>query len=116
MIKTESVREKLAWLGYHLTPASKWVKYTPALQAELREAQGFPVNDAFIKIWDRPYSLKKEFVVLYGTYGSSKTVDRIQEHVLLCITEKYFKCFYGRDKFDDAKKELHSSIVLIFMT
>lgn len=97
--------------GFQLTPASKWVKLHPAKQEFLRSVGGFPVNDAFIPIWERPVTLKKQFLILYGTYGSSKTTDRIQELILECITDKYFKCFFGREIFDIAKKELHSSIV-----
>jgi phage terminase large subunit len=97
--------------GFRVIPASMWVLMPPEKQELMRSVGGFPVNDAFIPLWERPRTLKKEFLILYGTYGSSKTVDRIQELIFTCITEKYFKCFYGRDLFDLAKKELHSSIV-----
>ena len=98
--------------NFHLTPASVWVKLHPTKQQLLRENGGFPVNDHFIPLWQRPDTLKKEKVFAFGGYGSSKTTDRIMEHILLCCTEKYFKCFYGREVFDDAKKEFHSSIIL----
>lgn len=100
-----------AFKDYHLVPASKWVQLHPEKQKLLRSIGGFPVNDAFIKLWDRPRTLKRELLILYGTYGSSKTHDRILEHLLLSMTEKYFKCFYGRAVFDLAKSEFHSSIV-----
>jgi hypothetical protein len=97
--------------GFHLVPASTWVVLPPEKQELLRSAGGFAVNDAFITLWDRPATEKRELLILYGTYGSSKTVDRIQEHILTCLTDKYFKCFYGREVFDLAKREFHSSIV-----
>lgn len=97
--------------NFHLTPASEWVTYTPEVQAIMRSLGGFPVNNAFIPLWDRAPTEKREMLILFGTYGSSKTTDRIQEHILLALTEPYFKCFYGRQVFEQAKKELHSSIV-----
>ena len=98
---------------YHLIPASEWVKYPDKVADKMRNLGGFPVNDAFIKIWERPRTLKRELIFLYGTYGSSKTHDRILEHLLLALTEKYFKCYYGRAVFDLAKSEFHSSIVSV---
>ena len=97
--------------GYHLIPASEWVRYPEDVEASMRGIGGFPVNDAFIPIWNRPDTLKREFLILYGTYGSSKTTDRVQELIFECLTSKYFKCYYGRNIFDLAKKELHSLIV-----
>ena len=97
--------------GYHIVPASKWVTLHPDKQVIIRQAGGFPVNDTFIPVWERPDTDKREILVLYGTYGSSKTTDRLQEHVLCALNDKYFKCFYGREVFDLAKKEFHSSII-----
>lgn len=99
--------------GYHLIPASEWVLYPEKVQEQMRLLGAFPVNDAFIPIWERPRVLKRELVILYGTYGSSKTHDRILEHLLLSMTEKYFKCYYGRSVYDLAKSEFHSSIVSV---
>lgn len=97
--------------GYNIIPASEWVQYPEEVAEMMRAAGGFPVNDSFIPIWERPDTNKLEFLILYGTYGSSKTTDRIQELILSCLTDKYFKCYYGRNVFDLAKRELHSSIV-----
>lgn len=99
--------------NYHLVPASTWVALPPDKQELLRSVGGFPVNDAFIPLWERPDTFRREIIACYGTYGSSKTHDRILEHLLLSMTEKYFKCFYGRAIFDLAKSEFHSSIVSV---
>lgn len=99
--------------GYHIVPASKWVRLSGEKQKLLRDAGGFPVNDHFITLWERPVTSKMELLLLYGGYGSSKTTDRIQELVLLAISEPYFRCFYGRQVFDLAKRELHSNIVTV---
>lgn len=99
--------------GYHLIPASEWVLYPEKVQEQMRLIGGFPVNDAFINIWERPRTVKRELIFLYGTYGSSKTHDRILEHLLLSMTEKYFKCYFGRAVFDLAKSEFHSSIISV---
>ena len=101
------------YAGFHLIPASEWVLYPPKVQEQMRNIGGFPVNDAFIPIWERPKTLKRELIFFYGTYGSSKTHDRILEHLLLSMTEKYFKCYFGRDVFDLAKSEFHSSIISV---
>ena len=99
--------------GFHLVPASTWVKLLPEKQQLLRSCGGYPVNDHFITLWTRPDTFRREIIACYGTYGSSKTHDRILEHLLLSMTEPYFKCFYGRATFDLAKSEFHSSIVSI---
>ena len=97
--------------GFHIVPASQWVLLPDEVQERLTAIGAVPVNDVFIRVWDRPHSNARQIDLLYGTYGSSKTVDRIQEHLLECKTEKYFKCYYGMATFERAKKELHSSIV-----
>lgn len=99
--------------GHHIVPASTWVKLPRSKQDLLRSAGGFPVNDAFLPLWNRPRTTRREIIMLYGTYGSSKTHDRILEHLVLAKTEPYFKCFYGRAVFDLAKSEFHSSIVSV---
>ena len=96
---------------YHIVPASEWVLYPDAVADKMRTLGGFPVNDKFVPLWERPDTKRIEKVMAFGGYGGGKTVDRIQEHILLCDTDKYFKCFYGREVFEDAKKEFHSSIV-----
>ena len=78
--------------GFHLVRASTWVKLHPDKQQLLRQAGGFPVNDAFIPLWERQATEKREIEVLYGTYGSSKTTDRIIYLILCCLTDTYFKC------------------------
>lgn len=108
---TVSIPANYALHGYHIVRASDWVTFPEAVQDELRKVGGFPVNDHFLTIWERPKTKKRVFLILYGTYGSSKTTDRIQELILECITDPYFKCYYGRQVFDLAKKEFHSSIV-----
>lgn len=97
--------------GFHIVRASDWVELTEEQQRLFRTVGAFPVNDHFIQIWERDITTKLQFLILYGTYGSSKTTDRIQELVLECLTDPYFKCYYGRQVADVAKKELHSSIV-----
>lgn len=99
--------------GYHLTPASEWVTYTPAVQKQMRAIGGYPVNDVFIPVWERAATNKRELIIYWGTYGSAKTHDRIAEHLLLSMTEKYFKCFFGRAVFDLAKTEFHSSFISV---
>jgi phage terminase large subunit len=99
--------------GFHIVPASKWVTLHPDKQALLRTAGGFPVNDVFIPLWERPYTTRRELVFPYGTYGSSKTHDRVLEHLVLAQQPTYFKCYYGRAVFDLAKSEFHSTIVSV---
>jgi hypothetical protein len=99
--------------GYHLVPASLWVNLHPSKQELLRKAGGFPVNDSFMRIWERPDTRALELLLLMGGYGSSKTTDRIAELVLSSMTQPYFRCYFGRAVFETAKKELHSNIVTV---
>jgi hypothetical protein len=102
--------------GYHLVPASLWVNLHPSKQELLRKAGGIPVNDIFLTMWERPATTKRELLFPFGTYGSGKTVDRVQELILTCVCEPYFKCYYGMKTFDRAKSELHSVIVRMIET
>ena len=99
--------------GFHIVPASQWVLLTEEQQDKMTDLGAVPVNDHFLTIWEKPHTLTREIFLLYGTYGSSKTIDRIQEHILECLTEKYFKCYYGMATFERTKKEFHSSIVAV---
>lgn len=99
--------------GFHLTPASQWVALLPDKRDMLRGLGGFAVNDSFIPIWERAPTKELELILFMGGYGSSKTTDRIQELILCAITDKYFRCYYGRDKFETAKKELQSNIITV---
>lgn len=72
----------------------------------IRRANGIFVNDAFIPLWN----VTKGILLLAGGYGSSKTTYAITRLLVKCQENKYFRCFYGREKKTEAR-ELHKNII-----
>jgi hypothetical protein len=72
----------------------------------LRKVGGIFVNDQFIPLWNRTTGL----LVMYGGYGSSKTTYAVTRALVKCMENKYYRCYYGRQKIKEAN-ELHSNII-----
>lgn len=113
--------KKLDKIKVFPTPASEWAEVQKScgkipgtddfyVESEwidhLRSAGGLFVNDAFLPLWDKTSGL----MFLAGGYGSSKTTYIITRLLEKCLNNKYFKCFYGREKKTEAR-QLHSNII-----
>lgn len=72
----------------------------------LRENGAVFVNDKFLELWNKTTGL----MFLYGGYGSSKTTYAITRLLVKCMENKYFRCFYGRQKKTEVVN-LHSNII-----
>lgn len=107
----------------HVVPASEWAKIKTVRVGQsgllkdeiweenediklLRSYGGVFVNDAFLKLWNHTNGL----LFLDGGYGSSKTTYAITRLLVKCRQNKYFKCFYGRQKKTEAR-QLHANII-----
>lgn len=68
-----------------------------------------PVNDVFYPLWGN----QDPIVLLYGGYGSGKSVF-IQTDLLEKARQPgYFKCYYGRKVLEDVRGSVHSKFISI---
>lgn len=88
--------------------ASEFVNFPVPYQELLRSGGAVPVNDVLLPIWE------KELADLYLTYGgrgggkSEAWADRLLDW---CLTDKYFKCYYGRKVFDNVRDSCFATLV-----
>lgn len=68
-----------------------------------------PVNDVFYDIWDN----QNEVNLLYGGFGSGKSVYIQTLFLNLCMQPKYFKGYFGRKVFEDVRGSVHSKFVTL---
>lgn len=88
-------------------PASKF-KLLDEWEREALISSGFvPVNDVFIPLWKNINPIN----LLYGSYGSGKSVFIVDELIRRCIEDKYFRCYFGRKIFDTVRGTVFKTIV-----
>lgn len=79
--------------------ASGWVKVPEDLK-EIAIGNGiYPVNDVFYPV----IGDDSKILLLYGGYGSGKSVFMVDKLLDECMSGKYFRCFYGRKVFDSVR-------------
>ncbi|MBS1988745.1 phage terminase large subunit [Candidatus Dependentiae bacterium] len=83
----------------HPVKASEWIKFTEEDKALLKQCGAVPVNDIFFPFWNSRARIK----LLYGGYGSGKSVDIADNLINQALNDKYFKCYYGRKIFDTVR-------------
>lgn len=78
-------------------------------QQLLKKSGITPLNDVFYDLWGN----QDPIVLLYGGYGSGKSVF-IQTDLLDKASQPgYFKCYYGRKVLEDVRGSVHSKFVSI---
>lgn len=96
-----------------MTPvkASGWLNtdLTDDERASLIIAGIIPVNDVFFDLWEN----KNKINLLYGGYGSGKSVFIQTMLLFLCRQPGYFKCYYGRKVMEDVRGSVHSKFVTL---
>lgn len=80
-------------------PASEWVTFKPGYQEALKRCFGFPVNDVFLPLWHETARI----LLLYGGYGSGKSIYIADYLIKECLENDYFKCLYGRKIFETVR-------------
>lgn len=65
-----------------------------------------PVNDVFFDLWD-DYS---KILLLYGGYGSGKSVFIVDKLLKHCLNDDYFRCFYGRKIHDTVRISVFATL------
>lgn len=87
-------------------PASDWVTFLPEYKEALLSVGCVPINDIFIPLWRNTNKIN----LLYGSYGSGKSVFACAELVRCCLETKYFKCYYGRKVFDTVRGSVFATL------
>jgi phage terminase large subunit len=87
--------------------ASEWFSFTDKDREILKSIGAVPVNDCFYDLWGNRHSIN----LLRGGYGSGKSVGISQELIEKCLTDKYFKCYFGRKVYEDIRESVFATIV-----
>lgn len=66
-----------------------------------------PVNDIFLPAW----GIRKSIILLYGGFGSGKTVNIVDELLYKACNDEYFRCFYGRKILDSVRKTVFQTFI-----
>ena len=92
-----------------LWPASKFMALTkavPEFGPILLKDGAFVFNDVFLDLWKND----ADICLLYGSYGSGKSVHVAKTLIEMCLNSKYFKCYYGRKVFADVRGSVFDTI------
>jgi phage terminase large subunit len=88
--------------------ASGWLN--TELSEEEREAlisAGLvPINDVFFDLWANTNPIN----LLYGGYGSGKSLLIAAELLRCCRESKYFRCYFGRKILEDVRGSVHATL------
>jgi hypothetical protein len=76
------------------------------LKRQLIQSGVVPVNDVFISYWNN----RLKIFLLYGSYGSGKSVFYVDDLINKCINDKYFRCYFGRKILDTVRGSVHKTI------
>lgn len=76
------------------------------LKMQLLQSDVVPVNDTFIPLWDNKNSLN----LLYGSYGSGKSIFIVDKLIDDAITDVYFRGYYGRKIFEAVRGTVFKTI------
>lgn len=87
--------------------ASIWITLDKSLQEQLLLSGVVPVNDIYLPNWGNSNKIN----LYYGSYGSGKSVDVIDEHLKKAIEDEYFRCYFGRKVLETVRGTIFKTIV-----
>ena len=79
--------------------ASQFLRLTKDLQVIALHNGIYPVNDVFFPVIND----ESKILLLYGGYGSGKSVFEVDKLIDECLAGDYFRCFYGRKVMDTVR-------------
>ena len=79
--------------------ASQFLRLTKELQVIALQNGIYPVNDVFFPVIND----ESKILLLYGGYGSGKSVFEVDKLIDECLAGGYFRCFYGRKVMDTVR-------------
>ena len=65
-----------------------------------------PINDVFLPFWNNQNKIN----LLYGSYGSGKSVFIVDVLINHCLNDPYFRCYYGRKILEDVRGTVFKTI------
>lgn len=86
--------------------ASLFVTLDKDLRQELIKSGVIPVNDIFYSNWGN----RNKINLYYGSYGSGKSVDIVDEFIKKSHEDEYFRCYYGRKILEDVRGTVFKTI------
>lgn len=86
--------------------ASLFKPLPPELKDNLIRSNVVPVNDALIPLWNNTHKI----LLLYGGWGSGKSVFFVDSLIDHAITDKYFRCYFGRKILDTVRGSVFKTI------
>jgi len=86
--------------------ASGWKSLPDEVKDAMLVMGAVPVNDIFFPLWRNMLKI----ILLYGSYGSGKSVFIVDELIRGCIEDKYFRCYFGRKVLDTVRGTVHKTI------
>lgn len=87
--------------------ASRFLRLPAQLQAYLLRQRVLPQNDILLPLWKD----KSKIWMIYGGPGGGKTSFVIDYLINECLTNKYFKCYFGRKVLTSVRSSIFSALV-----
>jgi frataxin-like iron-binding protein CyaY len=87
--------------------ASNFKKLPDDIRQLLIENGAVPVNDIYLPLWNENHGIN----LLYGSYGSGKSVFIADRLIKKSIKSEYFRCYFGRKIFDTVRGTVFQTIV-----
>jgi phage terminase large subunit len=87
--------------------ASAFLKFPEQAKRDLVVSGVIPVNDKLFGIWNLDYDI----ALLYGGRGGGKSEAKCDILLKECLTEEYFKCYYGRKVYDTVRGSCFATLV-----
>lgn len=94
-------------LRKRVLPASEFFSFDEAHRSLLTRGGAVPVNDLLLPIWEEPFDI----ALLYGGRGGGKSEGFADRLLDSCLTDPYFKCYYGRKVFDTVRGSCFATLV-----
>ena len=81
------------------------------LQEDLKDqlilSRVVPINDDFLPLWGNTNKIN----LLYGSYGSGKSVFIVDELIDSCLNDEYFRCYFGRKILQTVRGTVFKTII-----
>jgi phage terminase large subunit len=86
--------------------ASGWKRLPDQAKEPMLQMGAVPVNDVFFPLWKNENKIN----LLFGSYGSGKSVFIVDELIRCAIENKYFRCYFGRKVLDTVRGTVFKTI------
>ena len=86
--------------------ASKFKTLPKEVQEQVQMSGVVPVNDIFLPWWHNTNDIN----LLYGSYGSGKSVFIVDNFINHALEDEYFRLYYGRKILEDVRGSVHQTI------